>query len=133
MSKDKSHKKGKSKKHDLFSMMLEQSEVFREMVMHFQNVWIPRKPPGKSDEAASPSPETAIAKKPARTARSAKNKTASATRKAKAAPAAKKPAAATRKDSGKKAPAAKSSKPVASVKVAGKTARRPARKSSPKK
>ncbi len=77
MSKDKSHKKDKSKKHDLFSLMLEQSEVFREMVAHFQNAWAPKKFLNKLDEAINVGPvsETVIAKKPKRAAKSAKKPT----------------------------------------------------------
>lgn len=138
MSKDKSHKKDKSKKHDLFSLMLEQSEVFREMVAHFQRAWAPEKFLNTLDEAinASPVAETVIAKKPKKAAKSAKKpvaKAAPTSKKAPAAPAAKKPAVATAKSAVKKASGAKSARPVATKKSVAKTARRPAKKNSPGK
>lgn len=129
MSKGKLHKKDKLKKHDLFSLMLEQSEVFREMVAHFQNAWAPKKFLNKLDEAihAGPVSETTVAKKPKRAAKSAKKPVA------KVAPAAKKPAVATGKSSVKKTSGAKSAKPVVAKKSAARTARRPAKKNSAKK
>ncbi|OOG53593.1 hypothetical protein B0E48_14975 [Rhodanobacter sp. C03] len=140
MSKDKSHKKDKSKKHDLFSLMLEQSEVFRNMVTHFQSAWTPKMFSNKHDENTHTAPvaEKVIAKKPPRAAKSAKKpvaKVVPAAKKVKpvAASIAKKPAAAARKNSAKKTPAAKSVKPAVTKKIAVKTARRPAKKSSPKK
>ncbi len=138
MSKDKSHKKDKSKKHDLFSLMLEQSEVFRDMVAHFQSAWAPKMFVHMSGEAANTAPasETVVAKKPTRAARSAKKpvtkKVAPVSKKAVAAPATKKPAIATKK-SAKKASGAKSPAPVVTKKSAVKTARRPAKKGSPGK
>jgi hypothetical protein len=129
MSKDKSHKKDKSKKHDLFSLMLEQSEVFREMVAHFQNAWAPKKFLNKLDEAinAGPVSETVIAKKPKKAAKSAKKPVA------KVSPASKKPAVATRKSNVKKTSDTKSAKPVVTKKSSAKTARRPAKKNPSKK
>ena len=44
MSKDKAGKKDKLKHLDLFEMMLNQSQVFRDMVEHFQSAWAPRTP-----------------------------------------------------------------------------------------
>lgn len=41
MSKDKAGKKDKLKHLDLFEMMLNQSQVFRDMVEHFQSAWTP--------------------------------------------------------------------------------------------
>jgi hypothetical protein len=41
VSKDKAGKKDKSKHRDLFEMMLNQSQVFRDMVEHFQSAWTP--------------------------------------------------------------------------------------------
>ena len=138
MSKDKSHKKDKSKKHDLFSLMLEQSEVFREMVAHFQNAWAPKKFLNKLDEAihAGPVSETVIAKKPKRAAKSAKKpvaKVAPTSKKATVAPVAKKPAVAASKSNAKKTSGAKSAKPVVTKKSVAKTAPHPAKKNSPKK
>jgi hypothetical protein len=138
MSKDKSHKKDKSKKLDLFSLMLEQSEVFREMVAHFQNAWAPEKFLKQGVEAIGAGPvfETVIAKKPKRAAKSAKKpvaKVAPTSNKATVAPSAKKPAVATRKSNVKKTSGAKSAKPVVTKKSAAKTARHPAKKNSPKK
>jgi Uncharacterized C-terminal domain of topoisomerase IA len=133
MSKDKSHKKDKSKKHDLFSLMLEQSEVFRDMVAHFQSAWAPKMFVHMSGEAANTAPasETVIAKKATRAAKSAKKpatkKVAPVSKKAVAAPATKKPAIATKK-SAKKAAGAKSSMPVGTKKSTVKTARHPAKK-----
>ena len=138
MSKDKSHKKDKSKKHDLFSLMVEQSEVFREMVAHFQAAWVPKKFSNKSDDAVSagPAAETVLAKRPTRAAASVKKPVAKApakSKKASAASTAKKPATATRKSSVKQTPSAKSSKPVVTKTRAVKAARHPAKKASPKK
>jgi hypothetical protein len=136
MSKDKSHKKDKSKKHDLFSLMLEQSEVFREMVAHFQNAWAPEKFLTKGVEAlgAGSDFETVIAKKPKRAAKSAKKSVAKvAPASKKAAPIAKKPAVAASKSDLKKTSGAKSPKPVVTKKSVAKTAPRPAKKNSPKK
>ncbi len=42
MSKDKAGKKDKLKRLDLFEMMLNQSQVFRDMVEQFQSAWVPR-------------------------------------------------------------------------------------------
>jgi len=42
--KDKAGKKDKLKHLDLFEMMLNQSQVFRDMVEHFQSTWVPRIP-----------------------------------------------------------------------------------------
>lgn len=136
MSKDKSHKKDKSKKHDLFSLMLEQSEVFREMVAHFQNAWAPKKFLNKLDEAinAGPVSEAVIAKKPKRAAKPAKKPVAKvAPTSKKTAPAAKKPAVAASKSNVRKTSGAKSAKPVVTKKGVAKTAPRPAKKNSPKK
>lgn len=139
MSKDKSHKKDKSKKHDLFSLMLEQSEVFRDMVAHFQSAWAPKMFVHMSGEAANTAPasETVVAKKPTRAAKSAKKpvakKVAPVSKKAAAAPATKKLVIATRKKSAKKASGAKSSPSVVTKKSAVKPARRPAKKGSPRK
>ncbi len=44
MSKDKAGKKDKLKRLDLFEMMLNQSQVFRDMVEQFQSAWVPRNP-----------------------------------------------------------------------------------------
>lgn len=44
MSKDKGGKKDKLKHLDLFDMMLQQSQVFRDMVEHFQSAWVPQAP-----------------------------------------------------------------------------------------
>lgn len=138
MSKDKSHKKDKSKKHDLFSLMLEQSEVFRDMVAHFQSTWAPKMFVHMSGEAANTAPasETVVAKKPTRAAKSAKKpaakKVAPVSKKAVAAPATKKPVVATRK-SARKASGAKSPAPAVTKKSAVKAARRPAKKGSPRK
>jgi hypothetical protein len=41
VSKDKAGKKDKLKHLDLFEMMLNQSQVFRNMVEHFQSAWTP--------------------------------------------------------------------------------------------
>jgi len=136
MSKDKSHKKDKSKKHDLFSLMQEQSEVFRDMVAHFQNAWTPKLFAHKGDEVihTDAAAKTVIAKKATRSAKSAKKpvaKAAPASKKPKAAATAKKPAA--KKSSVKKTPAAKSTKPIAAKKSAAKAARHPAKKSSSRK
>ncbi|WP_254058457.1 hypothetical protein [Dyella sp. S184] len=136
MSKDKSHKKDKSKKHDLFSLMQEQSEVFRDMVAHFQNAWTPKLFAHKGNEAAhtDAAAKTVIAKKATRSAKSAKKpvaKAAPVSKKPKAATAAKKPA--TKKSSVKKAPASKNAKPIAAKKSTAKTARHPAKKSPAKK
>jgi hypothetical protein len=138
MSKDKSHKKDKSKKHDLFSLMQEQSEVFREMVAHFQNAWTPKVFAHKGNEAihTDTAAKPVMAKKATRSAKSAKKpvvKAAPASKKPKAAATAKKPAAATSKNSVKKTSAAKSAKPAAAKKSAAKTARHPAKKSSARK
>lgn len=139
MSKDKSHKKDKSKKHDLFSLMLEQSEVFRDMVAHFQSAWAPKMSVHMSGDAANTAPVsgTVIAKKPTQAARSAKKpvtkKVASVLKKAVAAPATKKPVIATKKKSARKASGAKSSAPVVAKKSAVKTARPAAKKGSPRK
>jgi hypothetical protein len=136
MSKDKSHKKDKLKKHDLFSLMLEQSEVFRDMVAHFQNAWTPKLFAHKGDEAihTDVAAKTVIAKKATRSGKSAKKpvaKAAPASKKPKAAAAGKKPA--TKKSSVKKTPASKSAKPVAEKKSTEKTARHPAKKTPAKK
>jgi len=139
MSKDKSHKKDKSKKHDLFSLMLEQSEVFRDMVAHFQSAWAPKMFVHMRGEAANTAPasETMVAKKPTRAAKSAKKpstkKVAPVSKKAVAAPATKKSAIATKKKSVKRASGAKSPTPAVTKKSAVKTARRPAKKGSPRK
>lgn len=138
MSKDKSHKKDKSKKHDLFSLMLEQSDVFREMVAHFQNAWAPKKLLNKLEEVihARPLSEAVIAKKPKRAVKSAKKpvaKVALTSKKATATPAAKRPAIATRKSNVKKAPSAKGARPVVAKKSTAKKVRRPAKKNSPRK
>ena len=138
MSKDKSHKKDKSKKHDLFSLMLEQSEVFRDMVAHFQSAWAPKMFVHVRGEAANAAPasETVVAKKKTRAAKSAKKpvtkKVAPVSKKAAAAPATKKPVIATKK-SARKASGAKSSTPVVAKKSAVKTARHAAKKGSPGK
>jgi len=138
MSKDKSHKKDKSKKHDLFSLMLEQSEVFRDMVAHFQSAWAPKVFVHSRVVAAdtAPASEAAAAKKPTRAAKSAKKpavKKVAAVKKVVAAPAAKKPATATRKKSVKKASGAKSSTPVETKKGMVKAAKRPVKKGSSRK
>ncbi|MBW4049267.1 MAG: hypothetical protein HIU89_15475 [Proteobacteria bacterium] len=44
MSKDKAGKKDKLKHLDLFEMMLNQSQVFRDMVEQFQRAWVPQTP-----------------------------------------------------------------------------------------
>ena len=136
MSKDKSHKKDKSKKHDLFSLMQEQSEVFRDMVAHFQNAWTPKLFAHKGNEAAhtDAAAKTVIAKKPTRLVKSAKKpaaKAVPASKKPKAAATAKKPAA--KKSSVKKAPAAKSAKLAVAKKRTAKKAQHPAKKSSTRK
>ena len=140
MSKDKSHKKDKSKKHDLFSLMLEQSEVFRNMVTHFQSAWTPKMFSNKHDEDnhTAPVAEKVVAKKPPRATKSAKKPVAKVVPPSKkvkvlATSTAKKPAAAVRKNSVKKTPAAKSSKSAVTGKIAVKTVRRPAKKSSSRK
>jgi hypothetical protein len=138
MSKDKSHKKDKSKKHDLFSLMLEQSEVFREMVAHFQRAWAPEKFLNTLDEAIGVGPVAgaAIAKKPKKAAKAAKKpvaKVAQASKKSAVAPAAKKPAVAAAKSDVEKTSGAKSAKPVATKKSVAKTARRAAKKNPSRK
>ncbi len=89
MSKDKAGKKDKLKHLDLFEMMLNQSQVFRDMVEQFQSAWVPRspsvvieaglttrKPVEKRAKAAKPAPVAKPAKKrasrkPAASAKSA--------------------------------------------------------------
>lgn len=95
MSKDKAGKKDKLKHLDLFEMMLNQSQVFRDMVEQFQSAWVPRtpsvvieagvttrRPVEKRAKAAKAAPVAKPAKK-----RAAKKPAAST----KAAPAAVKP------------------------------------------
>ncbi len=102
MSKDKAGKKDKLKHVDLFEMMLNQSQVFRDMVEQFQSAWVPRKssvvieaglatrsPVKKPAKAAKAAPVTKPAKK-----RASRKSTASA-----------KPAPAAVKQSASKSPA----------------------------
>ncbi|MEP7096674.1 MAG: hypothetical protein ABI748_03360 [Dokdonella sp.] len=129
MNKDKLHKKDKSKKHDLFSLMLEQSEVFRDMVAHFQSVWAPKMFSNKHDEVASAAPASkkAIAKNSTRTAKAERKHAA------KAPPAAKKVATAAKNGGIKMMPGAKSSKPVVAKKSDVKAVQQSAKKRSPKR
>ncbi len=106
MSKDKAGKKDKLKHLDLFEIMLNQSQVFRDMVEQFQSAWVPRNPsvvieagvatrspvkkPAKADKAdAKATPAAKPAKK-----RASRKSTAAA-----------KPAPATVKQSASKSPA----------------------------
>ncbi|OOG41596.1 hypothetical protein [Rhodanobacter sp. C05] len=124
MSKDKSHKKDKLKNNDLFSLMLEQSEIFRNMVAHFQSAWTPKAFSNKHDESANipQASEKAISKKRIRTDKSVRKAVA------KAVPVAKNPATAARKTGVKKAPGATKSKPVVAKKSAVKAARHSTKK-----
>ncbi|MFC5582627.1 hypothetical protein [Rhodanobacter terrae] len=138
MSKDKSHKKDKSKKHDLFSLMLEQSEVFREMVAHFQRAWAPEKFLNTLGEAINAGPVAGVvtAKKPKKAAKAATKPVANAapaSKKAAVAPVANKPAVAAGKSAVKKAPGAKNAKPAATKKSVAKTAPRAAKKNPSRK
>lgn len=86
MSKDKAGKKDKLKHLDLFEMMLNQSQIFRDMVEQFQSAWVPRTPsvvieagvttrsPAKKQAKAIPvakPAKTRAAKKPAASAKPA--------------------------------------------------------------
>lgn len=134
MSKDKSGKKDKWKHHDLFDMMLNQSQVFRDMVEHFQKAWVPKAPTMVIEAAvATRHPEKSHAKagKAAPAAKVAKKASPrKAATKAKAKPA---PASSTRStlkpSGGAKAASARKARPVTGRKTVGKTAaRRPAKK-----
>lgn len=141
MSKDKPSKKDKLRKYDLFSIMLEQSSVFRSMVERFQGAF--GLAHGQADAVvfAEPVVKTSKPRKGVKTSKRAKGMANAksavakkpATRPAKvateAAPSTK-PAAAAKKTTAKKAPApAKSaaSKP-ASKPARKKTSARPAKK-----
>ncbi len=109
MSKDKAGKKDKLKHLDLFEMMLNQSQVFRDMVEQFQSAWVPRNPsvvieaglatrspvkkPAKAAKAAKADAKAAPVAKPAKK-RASRKSTAAA-----------KPAPAAVKQSASKSPA----------------------------
>ena len=70
MSKDKAGKKDKLKRLDLFELMLNQSQVFRDMVEQFQSAWVPRTPSAVIER--SPAKKQAKANKAAPAAKPAK-------------------------------------------------------------
>lgn len=119
MSKDKSGKKDKLKHYDLFEMMLSQSQVFREMVAHFQEVWVPGALSEVAEATATNRPQAKTAKrgKVAPVAKPTRKRTPG-----KAASSAKATAAVTgkppKKTPGRKAPASK--KPATPAKTVGK-------------
>lgn len=125
MSKDKAGKKDKWKHLDLFDMMLNQSQVFRDMVEHFQSAWAPHAPSMVVEASMStrrPAGEHAGAEKTAAAAKPARKAAAS---KVVARPAAAKPAkpaavAAPRKKAAAGKTASAQAKPAAPRKAAGK-------------
>jgi hypothetical protein len=123
VSKDKSGKKDKWKHHDLFDMMLNQSQVFRDMVEHFQKAWVPKAPTMVIEAAVGtrhPERSHAKAAPAAKAAKKASPRKAAPKAKAKAKPAS--TSRSTLKPSG-------GAKATSARKAAGKTtARRPARK-----
>jgi len=137
MSKDKSGKKDKLKKHDLFALMLDQSEAFREMVAHFQEVWGPGNSSVNVELIAGKIPEAKAvkAKKPARTVRTAASKpvtkAAATSKKTKPAVTAKSPKAS--KKTAGTAHSAKKAKPAITRKPAAKTVKASKKKSTPGK
>lgn len=133
MSKDKAGKKDKLKHLDLFDMMLKQSQVFRDMVEHFQSAWAPHAPSvvveasvatsRPTGERASAGKAAPVAKPAGKTA--ARKTTARKTTAKKAAVASTKPAPAAvrkspRKSAGKAAATPGKPRPVTSRKAAGK-------------
>ncbi|MFA6232116.1 MAG: hypothetical protein WC617_18405 [Rhodanobacter sp.] len=122
MSKDKADKKDKWKHLDLFDMMLKQSQVFRDMVEHFQGAWVPQAPAVVIETSVG---TRSPAKKQARTARVAPVAAPAKKSAAKKAVASTKPALATVKPSSRKSPgnaraASSVAKPAAPRKTAGK-------------
>ena len=133
MSKDKAGKKDKLKHLDLFDMMLKQSQVFRDMVEHFQSAWAPHAPSvvvEASVATSRPTREGASAGKAAPVAKPvgkavAKKTSAKKTTAKKAAAASTRPAPAAvrkspRKSAGKAAATPGKPRPVTSRKAAGK-------------
>lgn len=123
MSKDKAGKKDKWKHLDLFDMMLKQSQVFRDMVEHFQSAWTPQAPSVRVEASVG---TRSTAKKPGKAAKAPSSKAParkSAVKKKSATT--KKPAvasgkASTAKSTGKTRVAASQPKPVTARKSAGK-------------
>ncbi len=129
MSKDKTGKKDKLKKYDLFSIMLEQSSVFRSMVERFQGAF------GFGHESSEPVVVADAVSSPSRPRKGVKtNKRARAAAGAKPG-AAKKPAGNVTKAPPEATTVAKPK--AAAKKAAAKktptTAKQTARKSSPKR
>jgi hypothetical protein len=141
MSKDKSAKKDKLRKYDLFSMMMEQSAVFREMVARFQGAFAlptltitttadtPQSPAAQPATARKASKAPAV-KAPASARPAAK---AASTRKSRK-PAA--PTTAARKASGKTVPVKKRAptkkvRPVAVKKTTSSSTRKTAARKLP--
>jgi len=124
VSKDKAGKKDKWKHLDLFDMMLNQSQVFRDMVEHFQGAWVPQAPSVVIEASVGTRSAAKKPGKPAKTASVAAPAKKSATKKSaastKPAPAAVKPPP--RKSPGKAKAASSQPKPVAPRKSAGKAA-----------
>jgi hypothetical protein len=125
MSKDKTGKKDKLKKYDLFSIMMDQSAVFRDMVTRFQSTF------GFQTSAAETSPE--IVERPfSRSAKTRKAaKTISRVKPAAEAVSSRKPAkaapvrASTKKVAAKKSAPAKKVVRPATKKAAAKPVRKP--------
>lgn len=128
MSKDKAGKKDKLKHLDLFDMMLKQSQVFRDMVEHFQSAWVPQAPSVVIEASVGTRKAAKKPDKPANAAPVATPAKKSATRKSAAST---KPAAAAVKPTSRKSPgkakakakaASGQSTPVTPRKSAGKAA-----------
>lgn len=124
MSKDKVGKKAKWKHLDLFDVMLNQSQVFRDMVEHFQSAWVPKAPSVLIEAAVG---TRHAAKKPGKTAKTAPVATPARKSAAKKSMASTKPAPAAVKSSPRKSPgqvkaASSQPRPVAPRKAAGKPA-----------
>ncbi len=144
MSKDKSGKNSKLRRYDLFSIMLEQSSVFRDMVDRFQNALGLRHEAKQSAVAAVPVAPSSRPRKGVKTNKRAKatagaksstaktapgNSPAVADRPANPAPVSKKSAARKAPAAAKKAPA-KSAVKTATKKTVAKTAKKTAAKKS---
>ena len=122
MSKDKAGKKDKLKNLDLFEMMLNQSQVFRDMVEHFQSAWAPLTPSVVIESGVATGSPVKKRTKAAKAAQVAKPAKSYAVRKS--APSAKRAPTATRqspsKSPGNAGAIANQSKRVTPRKTSGK-------------
>lgn len=131
MTKDKSGKKDKLKKYDLFSIMMEQSEVFRDMVTRYQSAFGFQT--GMADMAADHQPEAAPARTVKRAKASKRTRPAATAKPAATSTKAAKGTATRKAPVAKKSPTRKITKPATKA-VASKAARKtPSGKASAKK